>query len=112
MYITILMQFREKSKLLLENQEKQQELTRVNEKLISDLIAEVIEANASKEIVESELSETARKRADLQQKFNRLFSKLMRVYSKKRDEISSLNRSHQTMILMMQDQVSLSINSY
>ena len=104
------MQFREKSKLLLENQQKQQELTRENEKLISDLIAEVIKANASKRRVESELNETARKRADLQQKFDRLFSQLMRVYSKKQDEISSLNRSHQTMILMMQDQVSLSIN--
>ena len=83
-------------------------MTRENEKLVNDLIAEVIKANASKARVESELSETARKRADLQQKFDRLFSQLMRVYSKKRDEISSLNRSHHTMILMMQDQVSLS----
>ena len=80
----------------MENQQKQQELTRENEKLVNDLIAEVIKANESKARVESELSETARKRADLQQKFDRLFGQLMRVYSKKRDEI-----------LRMQDQASL-----
>lgn len=71
------------------------------------MIDEVIKANARQSKVESQLSETAGKRADLQQKFDRLFSLLVRVYLKKRDEIASLNSSHQTIMLMMQDRVSL-----
>ena len=81
----------------------------------------MVNTNESKGKIEAELGETSKKTAYLQKKFDRFFNQFMRLYSKKCDEISSLNQSHQNlcaqfsgqeaMLDLMQVQVSLLTHS-
>lgn len=93
----------------------------VSSKQISDLTAEIAQANERNQKVEKELSDTLKKCSDFQKKCAGFFNQVVSLNSKQQEseeEISSLKRSQEhlramlaekgAMAVMMQDSVSLS----